>query len=444
MRRLKTLCFIAVSSMAAACGSSPSGEDGMDTAPDKSDQISGKDDPSGLLAGAERRLSKLVTAADIGREERVSPDRTPYTDTYWPMVDNGVASQWLEKSGAKCRLTAAPPEQGGGEVVHACTDPQPSPLEKLMTLISPDKTQAALDWERTRHGKLRPGVQDWFGHCPGWVASSLLNSPIKKGVTAKFDGTKITKCAAGEAGCVKFELGDLNALSAEAHEGAQSNFIGARCDTAPDDIQRDEFGRIIRNGKGCKGLNPGSMMIILGNRIKMQRLPFAIDAQNEFTTNQIWNQPAFGYKVNRFEPIDEVQAANMVATGSPDTIDTDQRDYIWNANANGFVLVDFTLLWVGEVGPNVTPVSPQLFEQAAVRETRMVAVVELDRDASDPEARIIGGEYLDDAAVDADRLRNAPFAWIATGPGIDGANARHNPHISSARIAELWKLALEP
>jgi hypothetical protein len=439
MRLRQSFCFVAGLSLAVACGTSDSSE--SDAADGKADQISGADDPSGLLTGAERRLNSLVTAADVGATVRVPADHTPYTDTYWPMVDNGVATQWLEKTGGKCRVVAAPPEQGGGQVVHQCVDGQPSPLAKLIGLIAPDKVQLAVSWEQRNHGKLLPGVLDWFGHCPGWVASSLLNQPLKHGVTVKWDGTKLVKCADGEtAGCTKFELGDINALSAEAHEGAVSRFIGARCDTEPSDIQTDEFGRIVRNGSGCKGLNAGSMLIVLGNQIKMRQRPFAIDAQNEFTTNQIWNQPAFGYKVNKFAPIDELTAANMVATGGIDPINREVDNYIWNTNANGFVLVDFSLLWVSEIGPNINAVDPVTFERFATKETRMVAVIELDRDPSDPEARIIGGEYLDDASVGASRLRNAPFAWLAISKGAD---TRHNPHVPGAIVQQLWDLALQ-
>src|SRR6186997_930244 len=61
----------------------------------KADQISGDDDPSGLLADAERRLSQLVTAADVGMTFGVDDDAIPYPDTYWPMVDNGIAVKWM-------------------------------------------------------------------------------------------------------------------------------------------------------------------------------------------------------------------------------------------------------------------------------------------------------------------------------------------------------------
>jgi hypothetical protein len=354
------------------------------------------------------------------------------------MVDNGIASQWLEKDGTKCDVVAAPESQGGGVVVHKCVNPAPSPLEKFIKLVDPTSATAALRWERENHGKQLPGVLDWFGHCPGWVAASLLNGPLPGGVTVRFDGTNLVKCAGEEPGCTKFELGDINALAAEAHEGAVSRFIGARCDTDPKDIERDDFGRIVRNGSGCKGLNPGTMLIVLGNQIKRRHLPFAIDAQNEFTTNQIWNQPAFGYTVHNFEELTEKKAANLVATGGQSPTGGDLDEYIFNSKAKGWVLLDLSLLWVSEVGPNLEPVDAQTFAEDATQETRMLAVIELDQPVSNPEARIIGGEYLDDDATGADRLRNAPFAWLAIEKGDD---SEHNPFVSGVLVQQLMDLA---
>jgi hypothetical protein len=237
-----------------ACAMDPIDDGDLDDG--KSDQISGADDPSGLLPNAERRLAKFLTAADVGQQILVPEESTPYPDTYWPMVDNGVAGTWLNKDGSRCRLVNTPMEQGGGAALHECDDPMPSPLEKFMSLTNPGKVTDAIAWEKRNHGQERAGVQDWFGHCPGWVASSLLNGPVQGAVEVRFDGTKIQKCNAGDPGCVKFEIGDINAMSAEAHEGAESRFIGARCDTDPSKIERDKFGRIVRDGSAAKASTP--------------------------------------------------------------------------------------------------------------------------------------------------------------------------------------------
>jgi hypothetical protein len=391
--------------LSAACASDPVDTvDGHELGAKKGDQISGNDDPSGILGDAERSLSKLVTSADVGKTFGMDDDKVPYPDTYWPMVDDGIAARWNDEDVA-------------------------SPLEKFMELMGADEedTQAALAWETQHHGKGVPGVQDWFGHCPGWTAAATSNPPIRSANWFRRSGLgKVTKCADGADGCTKFEIGDMNGLMAEAYEGSNSSFIGGRCDTKPDEIERDADGRIIQGG--CQGLNAGAMVIVATNMLKLDEEPFAIDAQNEFNTDQIWNQPAFRYTVHRFEKVTEAEAANLVAHG---TKDGDRDAYEWNDNARGFAMVDFAIHWVSETGgPNTEMVSGLETEN----QTRMVAVVELDRPADEADAQIIGGEYVDDEDVGANRLRNHPFVWKARGMGRDSG---HNPFVQGAIVAQM-------
>jgi hypothetical protein len=407
-----TSLSLAAALLASGCAASDTEptDDAIDDAGGKADQISGNDDPSGLLSGAERRLSLLATAADVGTTFGVDDDAIPYPDTYWPMVDNGIAVEWLPG--------------------------QPSPLAKFVGLTSPSSVDQAIAWEIEHHGEKVPNVADWFGHCPGWVAAATLTKPVTDPVWVKAGSSGLEKCAAGDASCTVFEIGDVNAIAAELHEGAVSRFIGARCDTEPSEIKRDEFGRIVRNGTGCKGLNAGAMIITMGNLLRLQHKAFAIDAQNESNTDQIWNQPAYRYTVNRVENLDETQAANLVASGGASRTGT-HGDYTWNSSAAGFAFVDVTLHWVSETsGPNRTVVSGA----ETTRTTRMVAVIELDRDASDASAKIIGGEYLDDARVGANRLRVAPFAWLALDVGPD---FRHNPFVTGVAGKQLLALAAD-
>jgi hypothetical protein len=420
MSNLKTTSLALLLASSAACTSAD-----VDATDDvvggKADQISGQDDPSGLLADAERRLGQLIGAADIGQSFGVPEDKVPYPDTYWPFVDNGVAVQWLEKTGERC------------DSANACVDPQPSPLAKFVNLNQWYAVEDAIDWEVKNHGKEREGVADWWGHCPGWVASTMLTKPVSGPVSVQMVDGQLQKCDPSTFACTTFEIGDLNAISAEAHEGAVSQFIGARCDTSPTEIERDEFGRIVRNGRGCQGLNAGSLLIVMGNRLKRDQLPFAINAQDERNTDQIWNQPAYRYEVNRFEPLTEAEATNLVATGGASRTG-ELSEYQWNDAASGFALVDVTLSWVTEWGPNLQVIPGEW----STNTHRMVAVIELDGDPAAADTRIVGGEYLDDEDVGANRLTVAPFAWIATDVGPSYA---HNPFVEGELVEQLVEMA---
>jgi hypothetical protein len=73
----------------------------------------------------------------------------------------------------------------------------------------------------------------------------------------------------------------------------------------------------------------------------------------------------------------------------------------------------------------------------------MLAVIELDGELDNPESKIIGGEYLDTLLAfepeddGFDRLRNAPFAWIATAMNNDNA---HNPFVQGKLVQQLLDL----
>jgi hypothetical protein len=376
------------------------------------------EDPSRILPGASVRLSDLASAADVGNEFGVDDDHVPYPDTYWPFTQGGVDAKWNHSA--------------------------PSPLEKAMRILAPGQTADAKRWEHDHHGPGVPGVADWWGHCPGWTGAAMFNKPILHAVSVQSsldpDGN-VVACGAGATNCVNFEIGDINALEAEAFVDGDSSFLGARCDTKPADIQRDNFGRIVRNGTGCHGLNAGALLVVLGNRMRRDHLPLAIDAQNDFNTDQIWNQPAYRYRMNAYQPVSKSEAIKLVAGGTP----TAGNDYQWNRAAKGFVKIDITLKWVREHGPNRT-----VFRgQDSTSTTRMVAVIELDADPSDPNANVVGGEYLDDALAGADRLTVPPFVWLIRGPGSDdldpsvGGN-NHNPYVKPSFVQQLVELGSTP
>jgi hypothetical protein len=343
----------------------------------------------------------------------VQDGNIPYPDTYWPFTSEGVDAKWN------------------------WSDQSASPLEKYMSLANAAQVADAKNWEHNNHGSGVPGVSGWWGHCPGWTGAAMANAPIQHAVNAASDGNgNLVACNAGDAGCVKFEIGDLNALMAEVYVDGQSSFIGARCDTAPSSVVRDANGRITQ--EGCDGVNPGSLVIIASTLMKQQLLPFAIDAQNDFNTDQIWNQPAYRYTMNRFQPLTQAQAANLVVNGA---LDGSETQYRWNDQAQGFALVDLTLSWVSERGPNTDVVSGA----QSTRQTRMVAVLELDKDASDSSAQILGGEYVADSANGTSRLSVPPFLWTIQGPGPEdldpsvGGN-NHNPYVKPSLVAQLIAL----
>ena len=72
----------------------------------------------------------------------------------------------------------------------------------------------------------------------------------------------------------------------------------------------------------------------------------------------------------------------------------------------------------------------------------MEAVLELDGDPASAGTRIIGGEYINDPAIGADRLRVPPFVWVALDSGPETLDAtvdgnHHNPYVKPSLVKKL-------
>ena len=65
---------------------------------------------------------------------------------------------------------------------------------------------------------------------PTWTATT--NAPILHPVFAASDGAGgLVACREGSQGCVRFEIGDINALMAEVYLDAPASLIGSKCNT---------------------------------------------------------------------------------------------------------------------------------------------------------------------------------------------------------------------
>jgi hypothetical protein len=380
----------------------------------QADRIAYFERPESLIAGASRRLADVIDASDVGRDFGVPDGRVPYADSYWPFVLGGSDTRWNPRG----------------------IDPR-TPLEKYMLLTNPWQIEDAKMWELFRHGPGEPGVEPWHGHCPGWTAAAIWNAPVLHPVLARVDGSgRIVGCQDGERGCIRFEIGDVNALMAEVYLDGPHSRIGTTCDVPPAFIPRDMYGRVLK--EGCSGLNAGSFLVVVSTLLKQHHQALAIDLQKPAKTEEIWNQPAYHYKVYDYRPITAAEAANLVersTTAGPEKV------YWWDRAARGFAFVDLGLWFVGEKGPNVTLVSGA----DSAFELRVAAVIELDRDPADPDATIVGGEYLDLPSSQAARLRVTPFVWMSGGPGpevlpMDVGGDHHNPFVRPSLVQALVTL----
>jgi len=417
----RLFCLITAGSfLAAGCAPSQSVDEDPALDDGKGDgvwrPIDADESPSLLVNRASKRLSTNISLDDVGQTYGTPDDAVPYPDTYWPYND--------------------PTNQGESNepIVNSIDDRwsghDQSPLERYMALTSPGDTEAAKAWQLANHGKNAPNVAPWFGLCNGWTGSALSEKPVRNGVDVKLvSGTPVV-CDPGSEGCVHFDLGDINGLLAEAYLSADSDFLGARCDLKPSEVQRDQYGRI--TSPGCQGANAGSLMIVAHVFMKNRKIGFAVNAQEPDATNEIWNQPAYRYSIDSYDALTEEEAARLVSGGRA----TSYGEF--NADAKGWVRVHATFSWVTENGPNEEYVDGT---ESTMR-TVFDMVIELDKEVSDVAhpgtANIIGGEYLD--ANGGNRLNNFPYLWVPKGIGPD-SGGDNNPYLKPSLIRQIADLA---
>ena len=109
-----------------------------------------------------------------------------------------------------------------------------------------------------------PGGADWWGHCNGWAAASILTHEPREERTITAGDTDIT-----------FSTADLKGLLTESHYSTQSIFYGERYNGEEDDIA---------------DLTPAHFHKLITFYLKEQGVPFVFDTT---ASEAVWNFPVW-------------------------------------------------------------------------------------------------------------------------------------------------------
>jgi hypothetical protein len=387
---------------------------------------------------------------------------------WWPQSRNGIALRW--QSGASQDYNT-----------HSDTD-RLSPAEKYDALFYPGQTQVVDavshcsyedsvedpdNCERIEHPEVtvvgpttrweleNQGVyqsvepESWWGHCNGW-ASYATTEPLgypRRDVRVRLVDGQVTECIGSDTeGCVLFRMADMEALMTELYFSDQATFSGRRCNTRPDEIERDEFGRPTE--VACRDLNPGSFHVaivgMLGRGARNLatgetdgRPAFVIDHNWD---HEIWNFPIVSYRIDSQQDVSEEEASRLVGAQSP--------DYQWNSAAARFVQITMTYAMISDGVP-----AHQLTTRADLRpidpvDVELNYVLELDAAGA-----VLGGEWIEDPAVSwgpNNKELHPDFIWMATDPvgfgeGSDDLGGNNdNPYVAYSNAQALLRCANDP
>lgn len=394
------------------------------------ERIDYENDPNRFQLTMTRKLAELPSAGES--------ERKPFPSNWWPMRKGGIAWRWLGES------VLSPAEK-----YDFLTDRQ-SIRPVTMTLAQKDykgdpvnegaqpetfEIGKAAEWEHKNHG--RYGARDpesWYGHCNGWASYVINEDEPMRPVSVRYDAAtrRVTECAAPNAdGCVKFELGDINALGAELYWADAARMLGRRCEDAESDFTFDAHGRVDK--VECRDGNAGSFHLVVTNMLGRLNRPFIVDLTAD---REVWNFPVYKYEITRNEEIS--LQAGLREMGLPEADIANTSAWPWNADAAKLVRVH-TRLWIVEdsIPPSTEPAGHLLARYTTIENYDYI--LELDAQGS-----VIGGEW-----VGRSKTKHPDFLWysFSNSPfaaSTDDLTDRDNPHIRFSVFKQILTLSQNP
>lgn len=312
-----------------------------------------RNDPSSFGSNYNYIMSQLPKS--------VSTATTPWSDTYWPSFQGGIANRWQDSAngypGFNYHLNTKAELQSGSVNINVL-----SPAEKYDIFLGRyDYPLVNSEWNR-----VSPNDANWEGLCHGWAPAAIDYKQPNATAVVNPDGIQI-----------QFGSSDVKALLtyflAQYAQG-DTRFVADRCNT---DIKADPSKA---NLAECWDINPGTFHVIMANEIGLKNIAFVADVDRSI---EVWNQPVFGYQFS-------YGSTRSPSNGSAPGTNTEQ-------------LVQFTMSWTKETAPSVSA------HQARVYTSSYAYWLELDSTG-----RILGGSYDNS---DWDRC---DFLWGEKAPSFSG------------------------
>jgi hypothetical protein len=265
----------------------------------------GHNDPGIFRANYEFKFDTLMSRS----EGRISDDRMPWSDSWWPHRQGGIASRW--------QVTKEYPNISFGgyqEERNRVLGMSPDEIRALSPAEKYDIFRGDYSFSLTREvlSQTHPEMPEWFGICNGWASAAINHREPAPVTVYNADGVRID-----------FGSGDVKGLMAHFYNGpgnGNSIQLGGRCQPyGPTD---------------CEDTHPAALHIVLLNQIGFLNESFVADVdglkyddEEYHRTGQaktrigyqheVWNQPVFAYKTRVLDTMDcTTRVCSAVAVGT--------------------------------------------------------------------------------------------------------------------------------
>lgn len=341
--------------------------------------------------------------------------RLPWPGDYWATFRGGIAYRWqtpINGSDYKKFLVKIPTAAELAALTEA-NIAKLSPAEKydlwmgrtdLSSETSVTGSQRAFMLQSATFNREQLGkdeIPGWTGICNGWSLAAINEPQPMKPVTVTAEsGKKIT-----------FYPGDIKALMSQIYFDYQPLInvarLGVMC-TEPQPATT-AAGRI--KDASCRDVNPMSFHAALALQLAKDK-PFVFDVES---ADEVWNQPAYGYKVAFKNKRNWTSTYRNAAAGTKKLVD---------------VTADFR--YIVEAHPEKVGLTPAQLKEH-VKTVRYEYTLELD--AND---LMLGGEWKAGTKI-------PDFLWRPDERPSDEILARLDGYpLSYAKVKELLDLAAAP
>ncbi len=250
-------------------------------------------------------------------EMEATLDFMPWPDHYWATYQGGISYRWQTMAKSSQAYKDFLYKIPATEEIAAMSDDELnrlSPAEKYdiwqgRTDLSSEESatayQRSLVLSTARFNKSefnKDEVPAWAGICNGWSLAAIAESEPQKAVTVDLaDGRRMT-----------FYVADIKALVGQIYNDYQESELfsvrrlGNRCH----DKLKEVDGRV--QDSDCRDMNPMTLHLALTQYLAKKK-PFIVDIDPE---EEVWNQPAYGYKMQIGTALPVEKPAKIHARGT--------------------------------------------------------------------------------------------------------------------------------
>jgi hypothetical protein len=221
-------------------------------------------DPLRLSRNYIRQLSQLPRRGELATQ--------PWTDSYWPSFEAGVAARWNQPQSRPFQYKSPSLEK-----LKAMSESQ---LSELSPAEKFDIFRGRYDYPLVKSERQRtsPDAQSWEGICHGWAPAAYLYQEPQPMEIQNKDGIKIPFGSSDVKALLSYYTGQISR--------SESRMLGSRCNV---DLKTNPGAA---SDPACRDTNAGSFHVVLTNQIGIQKQSFVADVTRDL---QVWNQPIYGY-----------------------------------------------------------------------------------------------------------------------------------------------------